>query len=104
MVYSLLVITARNWTIKESIQDLKIFFRRDSGFVQQPAPGDSQGRASLNVCTSLKFIKYLPVQWEPWLPLTAAIEGFHSNWSVLDIDNKFIFLCNYGEFLKPRFS
>jgi hypothetical protein len=37
MVYSLLVITARNWTVKESIQDLKIFFRRDSGFVQQVA-------------------------------------------------------------------
>jgi hypothetical protein len=31
------VITARNWTVKESIQDLKIFFRRDSGFVQQLA-------------------------------------------------------------------
>jgi hypothetical protein len=25
MVYSLLVITARNWTVKEGIQDLKIF-------------------------------------------------------------------------------
>lgn len=29
------MITALNWTIKESIQDLKIFFRRVSGFVQQ---------------------------------------------------------------------
>jgi hypothetical protein len=35
MVYSLFVITALNWAVKESIQDLKIFFRRDSGFVQQ---------------------------------------------------------------------
>jgi hypothetical protein len=44
MVYSLLVITARNWTVKESIQDLKIFFRRDSGFVQQGA-GEGAGKA-----------------------------------------------------------
>jgi hypothetical protein len=34
MVYSLHVITARNWSVTASIQDLKIFFRRDSGFVQ----------------------------------------------------------------------
>jgi hypothetical protein len=40
MVYSLLVITALNWTIKGSIPDLKIFFRRVSGFVQQPLAGD----------------------------------------------------------------
>jgi hypothetical protein len=44
MVYSLLVITARNWTVKESIQDLKIFFRRDSGFVQQKAQADAKKR------------------------------------------------------------
>jgi hypothetical protein len=37
MVYSLLVITVLNWTIKDSIQDLNIFFRRVSGFVQQHA-------------------------------------------------------------------
>jgi hypothetical protein len=47
MVYSLLVITARKWTVKESIQDLKIFFRRDSGFVQQPAAQDSGQKAAL---------------------------------------------------------
>jgi hypothetical protein len=46
MVYSLLVITARNWTVKESIQDLKIFFRRDSGFVQQAAPGNAAQNAA----------------------------------------------------------
>ena len=34
MVYSLLVTIARNWTVTESIQDLKIFSRRVSGFVQ----------------------------------------------------------------------
>jgi hypothetical protein len=43
MVYSLLVITALKWSIKESIQDFKIFFRRDSGFVQHCASADSQG-------------------------------------------------------------
>jgi hypothetical protein len=54
MVYSLLVITARNWTTIESIQDLKIFFRRDSGFVQQPPV---QGPQKASDSGSGKFIK-----------------------------------------------
>jgi hypothetical protein len=45
MVYSLLVITARNWTTIESIQDLKIFFRRDSGFVQPSLSAERKDHA-----------------------------------------------------------
>jgi hypothetical protein len=56
MVYSLLVITARNWTVKESIQDLKIFFRRDSGFVQPPSSLDWGHFAALT-CEKVKPIQ-----------------------------------------------
>ena len=40
---------------------------------EQPSAGDSQGRAHLNASTILKFIKYLTVQWKPWLPLTGTL-------------------------------
>ncbi len=41
-VHGILSITVRNWTIMESIQDLNIFFRRVSGFVQQSLPADAR--------------------------------------------------------------
>jgi len=42
---------------------------------QHPSAGDSQGRARLNKSTKLKVVKYLTVQWKPWLHLTSALKG-----------------------------
>ena len=62
MVYSLLVITARNWAAKESIQDLQIFFRRECGFVQQFSLADSDPSRLRNAFAS-SDVPIIMLQW-----------------------------------------
>ncbi len=39
---------------------------------------DSQGRGVLKNRSNLKYIKYLPIQWKPWLQLNLLLGGFMS--------------------------